>query len=367
MSPTPTTTNQPGGFPPPRPPEPPYRDLPTRIVLEQRGGRWFGRLGWLLFLLAVVAMVVMYNNYQSYFQPEAVVQEKWVSHSKSAPDKVAIITIDGVIMHNDGFAKWQIDQVRNDPNVKAVVLRIDSPGGTVTGSNYLYHLLTKLRDERKMKIVVSMGGICASGGYYISMAVGDTPDSIFAEPTTWTGSIGVLIPHYDLSGLLAKFDVTDDSIASNPLKLTGSPTKKEPPEIAEKQRKILQTLVDDSFKDFKEIVKAGRPKFVKDEETLDKAATGQVYTAKQAFDLGLVDKIDYLEVAVDRAIALNNLDENNVRVVTYLKPASLFGGVLSPLGEDGKSAGRLDLASLLDLTAPRAYYLCTWLPALAGR
>src|SRR5436309_1741885 len=101
--PTPTPMNQPGGYPPPRPPEPPYRDVPTHIVLERRGGRWFGRLGWLLFLLAVIALVVMNNKYQSYFQPEAVVQEKWVSHSKSAADKVAIITIDGVIMHNDGF------------------------------------------------------------------------------------------------------------------------------------------------------------------------------------------------------------------------------------------------------------------------
>ena len=106
-----------------------------------------------------------------------------------------------------------------------------------------------------------MGGIAASGGYYISMAVGDTPDTIFAEPSTWTGSIGVLIPHYDVSGLLEKWNVTDDTIASNPLKLIGSPTRKTSPEIAEKERAILQKLVDESFQDFKDIVKTGRPKF----------------------------------------------------------------------------------------------------------
>ena len=96
----------------------------------------------------------------------------------------------------------------------------------------------KLAEERKLPIVVSMGGICASGGYYIAMSVGDQKDAIFAEPTTWTGSIGVIIPHYDLSGLLHRYDVADDSVASGPLKQMGSPTKPMTPE----DRKLLQTL-----------------------------------------------------------------------------------------------------------------------------
>ncbi len=364
MSPIPSGPNQPGVFPPSR--EPPYREPPARIVLERSGGRWFGRLGWLLFLIALVAICGMYSSYKSYFQTDGGIEEKFVSHSKTATDKVAIIDVQGVIMHNDGFTKWQIDRVRDDPNVKAIVLRIDSPGGTVTGSNYLYHMLTQLRDERKMKIVVSMGAICASGGYYISMAVGDTPDTIFAEPTTWTGSIGVLIPHYDLTGLLDKVGVIDDSIASNPLKLTGSPTRKESSEISAKQFDILKTLVNESFKDFKEIVKTGRPNFSKNEKALDAVATGQVFTAKQAHDAGLVDKIGYEEDAVKQAIALNNLKEDEVRVVKYAKPASLFGDVLGPLGQNDKSAVRVDLSMLLDLTAPCAYYLCSWLPAVAA-
>ena len=119
-------------------------------------------------------------------------------------------------------------------------MRVDSPGGTITGSNYLYHLLNELAKEKKIKLVVSMGGMAASGGYYISMAVGDTPDTIFAEPTTWTGSIGVVIPHYDISELLEKWNVTDDSIVSNPLKLIGSPTRKVSPELAKQEHDILQ-------------------------------------------------------------------------------------------------------------------------------
>jgi protease-4 len=305
----------------------------------------------------------MYGSYNRYFQSGSI-EEHYFSLSKTATDKVAIIDVEGIITHNDGFAKWQIDQVRNDPDVKAVVVRIDSPGGTVTGSNYLYHQLVQLSKDRSIKMVVSMGGICASGGYYTAMAVGATPDSIYAEPTTWTGSIGVVIPHYDLSGLLEKLAVSDDSIVSNPLKLTGSPTRKVTGELAEKEKKILQDLVDDSFKDFKEIVKSGRPKFQNNDKALDAVATGQVFSARQALDSGLVDKTGYIEDAIDRAIALNALTKENVRVVKYSAPKGLldlFGG---PMGESQHA--RLDLSALLDLTAPRAYYLCTWLPTVAA-
>ncbi|HEV2969025.1 MAG TPA: signal peptide peptidase SppA [Pirellulales bacterium] len=360
--------NPPGHFASsPRPPEPPHWQPPTRIVLEQGGffGRWGGRLGWLAFLIALIVIYSMYSKYQSYFQTSPGLEERYYSLSPIATDKVAIIDIEGVIMHSDGFAKWQIDRVRHDPSIKAVVVRIDSPGGTVTGSNYLYHQLMELAKERNIKLVVSMGGICASGGYYTAMAVGATPDSIFAEPSTWTGSIGVVIPHYDLTGLLEKLAVTDDSIVSNPLKLTGSPTRKFPPELAEKEKAILQGLVDDSFKEFKDIVKSGRPKFQNDDKALDAVATGQVFSSSQALDKGLVDKTGYIEDAIDRAIALNNLSKDSVRVVKYSRPKGLLDDVLGgPLGENQRA--RLDLATLLDLTAPRAYYLCTWLPAIAA-
>src|SRR5688500_19769660 len=108
-------------------------------------------------------------------------------------------------MEGDGFVKRQIDRIREDENVKAIVVRVDSPGGTVTGSDYIYHHLKKLRKEKNVPIVVSMGGMAASGGYYVSMAVGDEKDTIFAEPTCETGSIGVILPHYDLSGLMARY------------------------------------------------------------------------------------------------------------------------------------------------------------------
>jgi protease-4 len=356
--------------PTPQPPVPPPQefargDRPLRVVLEQGGTfRRFGsRLAWIVITVLVLVFAAAYFAYQSYMQTNPPIYEKYHSLNPTGGDKVAIIAVEGTIMHTEGFAKWQIDQVRRDPDVKAIVLRVDSPGGTITGSHYLYHHLLKLQKDKDIPLVVSMGGLAASGGYYISMAVGQTPNTIFAEPTTWTGSIGVVIPHYDITNLLEKWNIEDDSIASHPLKLMGSPTRDPPQEYAEKEREILEQLVQETFTDFKDIVKSGRPALAKDSKQLDDIATGQIFTAKQALKLGLVDKFGFLEDAVDRAIELANLDRDNVRVVKYTKPAGLFDNLIGlPTGK-GPS---FDLGSFFDLTAPRAYYLCTWLPAVAG-
>ena len=135
------------------------------------------------------------------------------------------MSLEGTIISGDGFIKKQIDQAKEDENVKAVVLRVNSPGGTITGSDYILHQLRELREERDIPLIVSMGSLCASGGYYASMAVGDTPDSLFAEPTTWTGSIGVVIPHYDLGKLMNDWGIEDNSIVSHRLKTMGSLTR----------------------------------------------------------------------------------------------------------------------------------------------
>jgi len=283
-------------------------------------------------------------------------EEHYHSLARRGGDKIAIITVEGTILDGDGFAKKQIDRVREDKNVKAVVLRVNSPGGTVTGSDYLYHHLTKLAKEREIPIVVSMGGIAASGGYYVAMAVGDTPDTIYAEPTTWTGSIGVVIPHYNLAGLMQKWELEEDSVKSHPLKQMGSPTKKMTPE----ERAIFQGLVDDSFGRFKQIVLAGRPKLRADPKTLDRVATGQVFTTHDALTSGLVDREGFIEDAIDRAAELAGLDKEQTKVVKYKRHAGLFD-----FGLSAHAASRgPDLAMLLDMTSPRAYYLCTWLPSM---
>lgn len=337
---------------------------PPQVIIQQSA---FGRYGKLLLVLlgfAVMTILGMSAAYQSYFSPGEGPRERYHSLSKTATDKIAVIDISGTIISSEGFVKDQLDRVRDDDDVVAVVLRIDSPGGTVTGSDYIYHHVRKLAEERELPVVVSMGSMCASGGYYIAMAAGAQENVIFAEPTTWTGSIGVVIPHYDLSGLLAEYQVKDDSIASHEYKLMGSPTRQLSPEERAEERELLQELVNISFERFKELVAAGRPQLAQDAEAFERATTGRIFTAQQALDLGLVDQIGFVEEALARAAELAGKDTANVRAIEYEQPNTLG----SLLGVQAPITNRLsfDVRTLFDLTAPRAFYICTTLPSLLG-
>src|SRR3954471_14355212 len=157
---------------------------PQQIIIQQPTTA-FGRFGkWLIAALIVAVMFIigLYSSYHSYFSPADAPQEKYHSLAQFAAKKIAIIEVSGAIMEGeDSFAMKQIDRVREDDTVVGIVLRVNSPGGTVTGSDYIYHHLRDLVDQKKVPLVVSMGSVCASGGYYISMAVGGQKDAIFAE------------------------------------------------------------------------------------------------------------------------------------------------------------------------------------------
>lgn len=338
----------------------------TPQVIVQQQASAFGRFGKLLLVLlglAVLTIIGMAGAYRSYFSPPGGPQERYHSLSKEAEDKIAIITVSGTIMDDDDFVKKQIDRVSEDESVKAIVLRVDSPGGTVTGSDYLYHHMRELVREKEVPLVVSMGGICASGGYYIAMAVGDQEDAIFAEPTTWTGSIGVVIPHYNISGMLESWRVEDDSVASHWQKLMGSPTRQLSDERREEEKALFQELVDLSFARFRGIVLKGRPALADDEEKLEQATTGRIFTAQQAKELGLVDQIGFVEQAIERAAELAGLDPDDARCVEYTEPPPSLATLLS-----AKAATQpvmpSDLRGLLELATPRAYYIYTAFPSL---
>lgn len=350
-------------------PSSPADDRPPQQIVIQQKESMFGRYGKFLIaalVFAVLTIIGMRSSYESYFNPTTGPQEKFFSGKETATKKVAIIHVEGTIAETETFAKEQIDRVRKDEDVVAVVLRINSPGGTVTYSDYLRHKLRQLAEGEsregsgegnELPIVVSMGSICASGGYYLASSVGDTPDSIFAEPATITGSIGVIMPHYDLTGLMEKWAIKDDSITSHPLKDMGSPTVK----MTDEEREIFQTLIDSMLDDFKDRIKEGRPMFRDNPADLDAVATGQVFTAEQAVDLKLVDKIGYLEDAVQRAAELADRDVEDVRVVQYKKAPNPLDAIV---GASAQSRVTLDINTLLELSAPRAYYMCTWFPTV---
>ena len=331
---------------------------PTVVVVQQPPSllrRLLGWIGWLGLGLCVLIIFGLISSSQDYFDATGGIQEKYHSLSKTSRTKVAVIDISGVIMQGDGFVKRQIDRIREDNSVKAVVLRIDSPGGTITGSDYIYHHLKKLREERELPMIASMGSMAASGGYYIAMAVGDQRKSIYAEPTTTTGSIGVIIPHYDVTGLMERFDIKDDSIATHPRKQMLSMTKS----LSDEDREILKNYIGHAFDRFKSIVKEGRPQFAEDSEALDEIATGEIFTSKQAQELGLIDEIGFIEDAIERAIELAGLEKRSVRVVTYKKPVTLLDAVMT-----ARASSPNGLEQLLELSSPRAYYLATSLPTL---
>jgi protease-4 len=211
-----------------------------------------------------------------------------------------------------------------------------------------------------------MGSLAASGGYYVSMAVGTNRDIgvredakvIFAEPTTTTGSIGVILPHYNVEGLMKDWKIENDSIKSHPLKEMGSITRK----MTDEERAKFQAQIDESFERFKDVIVYGRPHIGRNRGDLDALATGEVFTTKQARENRLVDAEGYLEDAVDAAIGLAKLQPEEVRVVRYNPPKTL----VDILGGSAEAPSvRLDVAALFDLTTPRAYYLYSWLPSMA--
>lgn len=341
--------------------------LPPRVIVQlapapmRRLTQW---IAWSGFILCGLALMQRSSALQDYYNTTEGVQEKFHSGDKQAADKIVILDISGVILEGDGFVKKQIDRVRQDERVRAVVVRVDSPGGTVTGSDYILHHLRRLREERQIPLVVSMGSLAASGGYYVAMAVGDQPKSIFAEPTTTTGSIGVMIPHYDVSALMERWNIKDDSIASHPRKFILSLTRPMP----EDHRMILEKHVNEMFTRFKAVVHDGRPALRNAENRLEHAgtdlATGEVFTAQQALEYGLIDQVGFLEDAISRAAELAGVDSQKVRVVKYRRVTNVLESIV---GESMlQRAGYPDQRSLLEGLVPRPYYLCTTVAPLVS-
>lgn len=288
--------------------------------------------------------------------------EQFDSGDAGAAQKVLLLEIDGVIMGGrDSFVAKQIRQAQKDTNIKAIVLRVDSPGGSISGSDYFLYLLKKLKAELNVPVVVSMGGLAASGGYYVSM-VGD---EIFAEQSTMTGSIGVIVPLYNGSRFLRMLGFESTPITSGPLKTMGSFSKT----MTDEERAVFQSLVDDGFAQFKKVIYEGRSAHFDEQtpEKLDAIATGQIFSARQALDNNLIDKIGYVDDAIESAMNRAGLafnpgnPKNGCQIIRYKKQPTLADALIGTDAE-AKSPNRSvdsEVGEILsDLTTPRAYYLC---------
>lgn len=322
---------------------------PRTIVIQQAGSsRW---LTWVLLAMLLMSVLLNFILLMSLAVGSSGGEgpnETFVSGTVGN-GKLAILEVSGTIMP-PFTERWlkTIESIKADSSIDGVLLRVDSPGGLVADSHQVYHALNKLREETGLPVYVSMARIAASGGYYIAMGAG--PEArIFAEPTTWTGSIGVIIPHYDVSKLGEQLGVDSSPLTTGPYKDSLNPFK----ELTEGERGVWDAIMTDAFDRFKGVIDAGRANL--DEEAIADLATGQVYTADQSVANGLVDEIGFEEDAL--AALSGQLGLEDPEVIRYEYPPTLsdllLGSVRPP---EVMSQWQL----LMEAGVPRAMYFCGW-------
>ncbi len=329
--------------------------------------RWLALLG--AFILLVVSIFV--NTLSSVFSTNwATIMDDIANSSEtefyetvlepgSIKNRIAILTVDGTIQdtgstssllgsdgYNHGFFMQQLEQVKTDDSVKAIVLSVNSPGGGVVESAQIYRKIVEIQEETEKPIYVSMGSMAASGGYYISAPA----DKIFVNKETMTGSIGVIMQGINYGKLADKYGVEFVTIKSGQYKDIMSPTR----EMTESERGMLQEMIDDSYEDFVDIIEEGRNMT---EAEVKKVADGRILNGRQAIETGLADEIGFLEDTI--AAIKTDFDLENAEVFQYgYTPSfsSLFAmKAQSFLGVDIET--QMITKLITDNNAPRMMYL----------
>ena len=229
------------------------------------------------------------------------------SHS----NKIAVINIENIISRSTDVVR-QIKKYADDNSIKAIVLRINSPGGSVAPSQEIYSELLKIRKNSNKKVITSMGNISASGGYYIACA----SDKIVANPGTLTGSIGVIMAFSNMEELMGKIGLKSEVIKSGKYKDIGSPVRK----FTEDDRRLLQDLIDDVHDQFVNVVAKGRNL---DIQRVKELSDGRIFTGRQALQEGLVDKLGSLEDAIEMGAKMVHI-QGKPKIVSEKKEKNIF-------------------------------------------
>ncbi|HYV56918.1 MAG TPA: signal peptide peptidase SppA [Candidatus Nitrosopolaris sp.] len=250
-----------------------------------------------------------------------------------------------------GRVESELKRADDDSRIKAIVLRINSPGGGVTASDVLYGDLVRFKQKHDLPVVAALGDLAASGGYYVACAA----DRIIAHPTTVTGSIGVIMMNLDLEGLLAKIGVRNETFKAGEHKDLLSPFRGVTPE----ERRIVQTILDDLHARFISVVRESRPRLAT--ARLKELTDGRIFDASQALDAGLVDALGDLHAAVDVAEEAAGVSE--ARVIMYHRPDETRENIYSSLSSSAPQVNvmPIDLGALAG-SGPRFMYL--WAPGL---
>lgn len=305
----------------------------------------------LLLTASVIANLALVGMYLKYY-PRVDTNEEFKEGDRYAKDKIAVIRVSGMIMSESIAApKRELKSAADDPDVKAVVLHVNSPGGTIEGSDELFKAIEEFKTKTSRPIVVSMQGLATSGAYYISMPA----DEIFADRSCITGSIGVITQLFTFEKLMNTYGVAAETIKSGAMKDSGSPFKT----MSADERKEWQKMVDSMYGQFLGVILKYRTQKIGGEEKLRKLADGRVYVANEAKSLGLIDQIGYLDDALAAARKRANLGEK-VRVVSYARSIALTD--LIGLSAPDKPAGHSQeaIAQILNRMTPRMYLLPPW-------
>ena len=308
-------------------------------------------------LLTVATGCLSITPFSSGQVREVVVQE---SPRLFERRRIVLLDVDGFISSNGGLwlagdgttvadVKEKLERAAADQRVKAVVLRIDSPGGAASASDVMYREVVRFKEQSGKPVVAALMGTAASGGYYVALGA----DRIVCSPTTVTGSVGVVMQLVNLEGLYDKIGLRSEVIKSGEKKDMGSPSRK----MTDEERRILQEVNRALFDGFLEVVRAGRAQM--SEQDLATIADGRIVTADQALELHMVDEIGYLQDAIDVAMELANVE--SAHVVLYRAFPHYNANIYATAHTETVDVGQA-LGALLRRRAVSFLYL--WAPGL---
>jgi len=320
---------------------------PTDKPRKRTGWRIFWGIVLALSVLANIVLFMMLIGVVAAFAagPKETFGEEVIREGPRT-DKIAVINVQGIINNEQaGDVHRQIKSARRDKRVKGLILRVNSPGGTISGSDQICNEILKYREEENEPVVAFMQSVAASGGYYVSVPC----DKIVAEPTAITGSVGVIAGFFVLQELLEeKLGIQWAVVKSGEKKDWPSPFRP----FTEEQRKYLEDkLITPAYNRFVQIVADGREALtIADVKRL---ADGSIYGAQEALDEKLIDSIGYFDEAIEEVKSLAGIEK--ARVIEYRKPFSFADFLASR----SKNFLKIDKTTLYELTTPQVLYLWT--------
>ncbi len=313
---------------------------------------WFARglsscisqvLGFMLVTIAILLVITALSGGLNEVNSDiaSVNNNKEIFRDYGGQEEIALIELDGIIYENDAVAEPfgggmstitpnkvenALNKVREDSQIKAVLIYLNSPGGSPVASDRIYEIIQDFKTDTKAPVVVLMGDIAASGGYYISAAA----NKIYAHPSTITGSIGVIMETYNLKGLYEKIGVQKQVFKAGKYKDILNDSR----DMTQEEKDIMNNLMSDAYNSFLNRVSEGRGMSLEDVRT---KAEGKIYSGKSAKEAGLVDETGTLNDAIKATAKLSNLEKYKV---VKIKGFSFFDNLL--LGLES-SAGRLGI------------------------